>query len=181
MKDLSYSDKLLYESTSPSRQFRLYNDERKGDRGKNFYKMAKRYLRSRVGDKWGDVYSDIKKKFRGNNRIIDYFNYLIDHHVYEGRDGNFYCSPHDFHCEFFVYEDVLRYQDRIRYKLREKPNLNVIDSNSPYFQYQKIDGIWYLCELKEILLAGRTIDGKWIKVKQLNTKEIEHILKREQE
>ena len=133
--------------------------------------VLERYLRSRVGDNWDQVYSDIKEKTKNywaggyscNGTIDDLLHrFLIKDTYMEGNVmmvrgyigrpcniwecyyGPFYIDPRDKTLQ------VLPKKRSYRYRRVVEPNkLAYVSKSNPLIQYHKIKQFWYEIKLRE--------------------------------
>jgi len=131
-----------------------------------------RYLRSRVGDDWDQVYSDIKEKTKNywaggyscNGTIDDLMRRFLITDTYMEGDvlmsldylgrpcniwkcywGPFYVDPRDKTLQ--VLPTKAKWW---RYRHKLEPNKDrYMDSNNPLVQYHKISGQWYEIKLRD--------------------------------
>jgi len=130
-----------------------------------------RYLRSRIGDDWDQVYSDIKAKTKGYwangystngsiDRLLERFVELSTYmdgermmcRTYFDRPINiwdcgtaFYVDPRDKTLQPLPAQPSLIN----RYRRKIEPNKNRYISGNPLVQYHKIRALWYEIKLRE--------------------------------
>lgn len=105
----------------------------------------KRYFESRLGEKWDDIYSDIKKDFDKHRFNIDWY---VELNVY--KEGNKVFNSRDIELsnrDFYVYEGILcRYEKK---KIKKTKPIDYLRINN-YMVMRKDNGIWYILFLKDL-------------------------------
>lgn len=105
----------------------------------------KRYFRSRVGEKWDDIYSDIKKDFDKYRFDIDWY---VDLNVW--KDGNQVFDSRGrelYNRTFYVYDGILCYYEKPKVK-RTRP-IDYLRINNDMVM-RKDNDIWYILFLKDL-------------------------------
>lgn len=120
----------------------------------------KRYLRSKVGQSWNDVYSEIKNNVNfGRQNIIEW---VVETNTYMDGDtvmvAGYKHAPVHSHCWDIFYVDPrdgsLQFApmaNRYRYKRKKNEFRDscYVDKNNLTIQYHKINGIWYEVKMRE--------------------------------
>jgi len=156
-----------------------------------------RFLHSKVGRPWDDVYSEMKqsldsRKVTGQH-LFDHVKWEVELHPLIGEDGNIYESyPHYRERELLqgLYVDprtgLLCWVEGNGRKPREEKKEAVLITIDSRKHYIKQNGVWYIAELKydfdaeesELHLPIFEDDdrGRWriLQKKQCNTKELKN-------
>ena len=123
------------------------------------------FLRSRVGQLWDDVYSELSQRLDRNTvsgqHVIQHLWDDVHRHVeiiegvvYSKPGANGWCGRRElgqWRGEFYVHPEtgvlcIAKHKPR---RPKPKPDPDVIKINDQY-HYRKIDGIWYEIELQDI-------------------------------
>jgi hypothetical protein len=105
----------------------------------------KRYFRSRLGEKWNDIYSDIKKEFDKHRFDIDWY---VDLNVFKNGDKVFDSRGRElYNKSFYVYNGILCYYEKPKIKRVRPIDYIPVDG---YTVMRKENGIWYILFLKDL-------------------------------
>jgi hypothetical protein len=123
----------------------------------------KRFLRSNVGKKWDDVFSELSKRMdiRGavSGHIFDHIFHYVDIEAVKDEDGNVYADIAlmdrgiTLLYGFYVLEDGILREIKEKKKLRKsnedsgKVKINIADNR--WLLKNKNTGIWYLCRFEK--------------------------------
>lgn len=105
------------------------------------YKKAKKYLKSKVGQKWDVVWSELNKKYDHRTYVgketLDYYKYLVESRRY-------YCYD-----EFAIENDLIVYYPAKKYDYKQAKNkMRLTKLYNKHYVCNAV--IWYEVELKEI-------------------------------
>lgn len=96
-----------------------------------------RYLHKYEGYSWNDIYSELRRRWSYNVDFDGYIHYTVEQNVtmknnipYDNKGYPIY--------GFYVYEDILYYRARPKYK--HKPTKYGIGDD---IRYLRIDGVWF--------------------------------------
>lgn len=133
----------------------------------------RRFLRSKVGQPWDDVYSELCRqldtKTMAGQHVLSHLWHYVERHV-ESIDGIFYSKSSSVYRtrldrsryeQFYVHPEtgILCASAKIPRKNKQpKPNLDVVSIDG-YHQYRKINNIWYLVTFADFPTSSdRAID-----------------------
>lgn len=101
------------------------------------YTYFKRFLQKNVGNKWDDVYSELKQRF-GNERDFKYYvKVYITKNVFwnNGPKTEYGYAVHG----FYIHDNILCENREARYKRRTFCKYGIGDD----IRYLRIDGVWF--------------------------------------
>ncbi|MDZ8257945.1 hypothetical protein [Nostoc sp. ChiQUE01b] len=122
----------------------------------------RRFLRSKVGQPWNDVYSQLCQRLdpstMAGQHVIDHVWDYVERHV-EIIDGGFYSKPYQGYRtqldvshrdRFYIHPEtgILCAAEKIPRKQKQKQEQTDIVIIDNYHQYQKLNEIWYLITFK---------------------------------
>lgn len=118
----------------------------------------KRYLLSKVGQPWNDVYSELRQGLDMGNLVQKHvmthvFDY-VEIEVYLAVDGNYYTNPPYSREVSFLYVDpetgiLCKVPEKSQKFRRNQKRDDIIEVNENLI-YKKIDGIWYELEMAKM-------------------------------
>lgn len=159
----------------------------KGYIGTNF-NLIRRFLKSRIGKNWNDVYSEIcedadVRSFEGNHlrewlSCVVEINTRIEDGEIVSEFGYKITSPEDFYVD--PNTNILKQVEKSDYKREKATNLEQGVYEVDGQTYCKHEGLWYRVEMKEVENCSKTIadDEKIIKFVHLNSGSITSSLRR---
>ena len=113
----------------------------------------RRFLQSKVGEPWKDVYSEICENLRINNAVQSHVRDHVDSDVERNVvmvDGKPMHATKEYgiYSPFYVNPDtgILCKTNRKKFKWKGHPK-NYIETVDEFVQYHVIDGIWYAIQL----------------------------------
>lgn len=123
----------------------------------------KRFLRSNIGKKWDDVFSELSRRMdvRGavSGHIFDHIFHYVDVEAIEGEDGTIYADAMSMDrglsllFGFYVLNDgILR---EVKEKKKKKHSDNISDktkihiSDNKWLLKDRTTNIWYLCKFEK--------------------------------
>ncbi|MBO3460725.1 hypothetical protein G7B40_035755 [Aetokthonos hydrillicola Thurmond2011] len=168
LKKLKGFKKQLHKLTEEASQDGLLNPYLIKARNKSKYLSdhlgpLRRFLRSKVGQPWNEIYSELCQRLKTNTmtgkHVIDHVWDYVERHV-EIIDGRFYRKPYrgyriqlevNHRDQFYIHPEtgILCAAEKIprKQKLKQKQTDLVIIDN--YHQYHKLNEIWYLITFED--------------------------------
>lgn len=123
----------------------------------------RRFLRSKVGQPWNDVYSQLCQRLdpstMAGQHVIDHVWDYVERYV-EIIDGGFYSKPYQgyrtqldtsYRDQFYIHPEtgILCATEKIPRKQKQKQEQTDIVIIDNYHQYQKLNEIWYLITFED--------------------------------